>query len=80
MYSSLEIHFNLFKEKQNLLSKNSDYLSKELEKALGVDLHRKIKTMLLRFPEPFHQNYIEKSNRHQTFKRLELKNIKQFLG
>lgn len=71
--NNLDIHLDLFNKKQNLLSQNSDYLSTEMEKALGVDIHREIKTMLLRFPEPFHQNYIEGSNRHETFKRLKFK-------
>lgn len=76
---NLDIHYELFDKKQELNTKTSVTIYEEIEKALGVDLHRKIKTMLLRFPEPFHKNYIEGSNRHPTFQRLDFKNSTQFL-
>ncbi|ELR98435.1 TIGR03985 family CRISPR-associated protein [Gloeocapsa sp. PCC 73106] len=85
-YQSLEWNDNssdivqkLSKEKDELLKWNSEHIYKQLSQALGVDIHRQIKTMLLRFPEEFHKGYIEGSKRHETFKRLEFQNINQFL-
>ncbi|MGI0481088.1 TIGR03985 family CRISPR-associated protein [Geminocystis sp. CENA526] len=72
------IHPELPNEKDEKQEQKSDDIYNELQKALGVDLHREIKTMLLRFPKDFHKYYIENTKRHDTFQRLNVKNLKDF--
>jgi hypothetical protein len=65
-----DIHYDLINEKEYLQDLNSEDIYSELQEALGVDLEKDIKTMLLRFPNNFHQYYIKNSKRHDTFKQL----------
>ena len=72
------IHWALFDKKEELQEETSENIYSQLQDGLGVDLHREIKTMLLRFPQDFHTYYIENTKRHDTFKRLDVSNINQF--
>lgn len=70
---------SLFIENQEeIQSENSQTIYNELSKALGVDIHKEIKTMLLRFPQKFHKNYIEGSRRHTTFQQIKFSNLREF--
>lgn len=73
-----DIHWQLIEKKEELQSQNSEKLYQQLHKALGVDLHRKIKTMLLRFPKTFHDYYIKESKRHETFEQLNIDKNQQW--
>ncbi|MBE9222615.1 TIGR03985 family CRISPR-associated protein [Cyanobacterium stanieri LEGE 03274] len=72
------IHLKLFDKKDELQEETSDDIYSQLQDALGVDLHREIKTMLLHFPQDFHTYYIENTKRHDTFKRLSVRDINKF--
>jgi|GEM_PF-5604910 len=74
-----DIHYKFTDDKKDIQQKNSQSIYEELSKALGVDIHRKPKTMLLRFPREFHEGYIRGSKRHETFKQLKFENTNQFL-
>jgi len=73
-----EIHFELLEKKEELQELNSADIYEKLQKGLGVDLDREIKTMLLRFPQDFHKYYIKNTKRHDTFKQLNVSNSQEF--
>jgi CRISPR-associated protein (TIGR03985 family) len=68
------IHYELVKYQDNIKEWRQEQIYNQLSQGLGIDLERKIQTMLLRFPQQFHQDYIQDSQRHETFQRLDFKN------
>ena len=51
-----------------------EYITNSSLEALGLDFYQPIATMLLRFPQQYHENYIENTLRHITFKQIDTKN------
>lgn len=66
-----DILIDLIEQKAEIEQWKANHVFEQFCQALGVDLDKDIKTMLLRFPEPFHHKYILESNRHDTFEQLE---------
>ena len=50
-----------------------EYITYSTSQALGSDFYQPIATMLLRFPQLYHEAYIENTLRHQTFKQIDTK-------
>lgn len=50
-----------------------EYIIDSSGQALGSDFYQPIATMLLRFPQRYHEAYIENTLRHQTFKQIDTK-------
>lgn len=72
---------DLLEDQNNIKQWRQEQVYSQLSQALGIDLERKIQTMLLRFPQQFHQDYIQDSQRHETFQPLEFKNdISRFIS
>ena len=56
-----------------------EYIQKELDSAYGFDFYRDRATMLLRFNAEFSDRYIQNTDRHSTFKPLDLQAAKGFI-
>lgn len=65
-----DIHYYLIDKKEEIKQWKQNKISSQLSQALGVDTEKIIKTMLLRFPDDFHEGYIKGSRRHETFQQL----------
>lgn len=53
-----------------------EYIINNSAEALGSDFYQPMATMLLRFPDYFHELYIENTLRHETFKLVNIKEPK----
>ena len=56
-----------------------EHIYLELESAYGFDFYRPRATMLLRFNRDFNDRYIQNTDRHPTFKQIDLKQAKDFI-
>ena len=52
-----------------------EYITYSSLQALGSDFYQPIATMLLRFPQRYHEAYIENTLRHETFKQIDTKDV-----
>ena len=56
-----------------------EHIYSELDLAYGFDFYRPRATMLLRFNRDFSDRYIQNTDRHPTFKQINLKKAKDFI-
>lgn len=60
-----------------------EYIIDSRLQALGSDFYQPIATMLLRFPQRYHEAYIENTLRHETFKQIDIQDrvsLKKLFG
>ena len=55
------------------------YIQDEIEKAWGFDFYLEATLMLLRFNQDFHQQYIQDTHRHETFKPITYKRAQSLI-
>ena len=70
----------IYQESQVKYQYTPDYIQGQLNLGYGFDFYRNLDTMLLRFNRDFSRNYINNTDRHPTFIKINLEeNLKQLI-